>query len=102
MIDPPSRNSGSAFWTVKSSPLTLMSKILVEVLLGDRPERGELAAAGVGEQDVDPPVLLLDRRVEPVEVGQVRDVALHADDVPWPICFTASSSSAWRRPVMKT
>ena len=28
MIDPPSRNSGSAFWTVKSSPRTLTSKIL--------------------------------------------------------------------------
>ena len=24
MIDPPSVNSGKAFWTVKSSPLTLM------------------------------------------------------------------------------
>ena len=49
------------------------------MLLGDLAERGELRAAGVGEQDVDPPVLLPHRRVEPIEVGQLRDVALHAD-----------------------
>ena len=43
------------------------------------PSGANFAAAGVGEQDVDPPVFLLDRGVEPVEVRQLRDVALHAD-----------------------
>src|SRR5882762_6010362 len=39
------------------------------------------AHAGVGEEDVDPALLLLDDRVEPVEVLELGDVALHARDV---------------------
>jgi hypothetical protein len=52
---------------------------LVEVLLGDLSQWGELAATGVGEQHVHPPVLLLHRCVEPVEIGQVGHVAADPD-----------------------
>src|SRR5262245_39914894 len=52
------------------------------MLLGDLPDRGGPAHAGVGEDDVDVPLLLSYGRVEPVEVGQVRDVAPHGRDVP--------------------
>jgi hypothetical protein len=51
------------------------------VLLADRPERGDGADAGVGEQDVEAAVPLLHRVEQPVEVREVRDVAPHAGDV---------------------
>jgi hypothetical protein len=51
-------------------------------------------------KDVDAVGLLLDRFEELIEVFGLRDVALHAGGVA-PSCCTASSSSAWRRPVMK-
>ena len=71
-IDPPSFSSGSAFCTVKSVPFTLVSKVAGEVLLGDGAEREQVAAAGIGEEDVDLRVLLPDGVVEPVDVGEVR------------------------------
>jgi hypothetical protein len=49
------------------------------VLLGDLSQWGELAATGVGEQYVHSPVLLLHRRVQPVEIGQVGHVAADPD-----------------------
>ena len=48
------------------------------MVLRDVGERAELAAAGVGEQHVDAAGLLGDDGVEPVEVAEVRDVALDA------------------------
>ena len=63
-------------------PSTNSSTPAVEVLLGNLAERGELAAAGVGEQHVNPPMLLLHRRVESVEVGQIRHVPADPDRVP--------------------
>src|SRR5262249_44072327 len=54
---------------------------LVEVLLADRPERGQRQEAGVGEQDVESAVPLLHRGEQPVEVREVGDVARHAGDV---------------------
>ena len=78
MTDAPSFSSGSAFCTVNSMPLALLPNVCVEVLLGDLLQGGELAAAGVGEEHVDAPVVAGHGRVEPVQVGQVGDVALHA------------------------
>src|SRR5262249_32784538 len=54
---------------------------LVEVLLADRPERGQRQEAGIGEQHVEAALLLLDGGEQPVEVREVRDVALHAGGV---------------------
>src|SRR6202007_1664746 len=54
---------------------------LVEVLLGDLSERGQGWDAGVGEQDVEVALLLLDGGKQPDEVREVLDVAWHAGDV---------------------
>ncbi len=54
---------------------------LVEMRLGDGAQGGELAQTGVGEDDVDPLALRLDRLVEAIEVSQLGDVALDAGDV---------------------
>ena len=54
---------------------------LVEVFFGDLFERGELALAGAGEEDVDLALFALDGLVEAVEVGEIGGVALHAGDV---------------------
>src|SRR2546422_394410 len=50
----------------------------VELLLGDRAERRENAGAGIGEDDVDAPFLAPYRRIETVQVRELRDVPLHA------------------------
>src|SRR5262249_41157770 len=54
---------------------------VVEVVLRDRPERGQRQEAGVGEQDVDATLLPFHRGEQPVEVREVGDVARHAGDV---------------------
>jgi hypothetical protein len=46
------------------------------------PRGGQRRDTGVGEQDVEAALLLLHRGEQPVEVREVRDVALHAGDVP--------------------
>jgi hypothetical protein len=51
------------------------------VLLRDVPERRELTTARVGEEHVDATGLLLHRGVEPVEIGQIGDVAADTDRV---------------------
>ena len=81
MIEPPSRNSGSAFCTVNSSPLTLMLKIRSKCSSVIEPRGANSPTPGVGEHDVDVPLLPLHRLVKPVEVRQIRHVALHAGDV---------------------
>jgi len=42
-----------------------------EVLLADRPERGQRQEAGVGEQDVEAALLPLHGRQQPVKIRQV-------------------------------
>src|SRR5262249_25312554 len=54
---------------------------LVEVLLADRPERGQRQEARVGEQDGEAPLLPLRGRGQPLQVREVGDVARHAGDV---------------------
>ena len=44
---------------------------LVEVLLSDFAKRGELSRSCVGEEDIDLPLLLLYRRVQPIEIGWI-------------------------------
>ena len=44
--------------------------------LGDGAEGQHLAPARIGEEDVDASLLLLDGGVEPIEVGELRHVAL--------------------------
>src|SRR6202041_679791 len=49
----------------------------VDVLGGDLAELKLASHPGIGENDVKGPALLLHRRVESVEVGLIRDRALH-------------------------
>jgi hypothetical protein len=68
---------------------------------GDLAQRRELPEAGVGEEDVEVPLLTADRFVEAIQVRGLRDVALAP--LPFlPRLRTAWSSSCSRRPVMKT
>ncbi len=48
------------------------------MLLGDRSESQEVAAAGIGEQHVDRARLGLNDGEQAIEVGELRDVALDA------------------------
>ncbi len=81
MIEPPLRKSGSAFCTVKSSPFTFMSKVLSKCSSVIEPNGHEFAAASVGEDNVDVTFFPLDRRVQAIEVPELRDVTLNCGDV---------------------
>src|ERR1700720_1169517 len=76
MIEPPLPISGSAFWTVKIVPFTLVSKVSSMCSAVILPSLSGLPAP-VGEDDVEGSALGLHRRVESVEVGQIGDRALH-------------------------
>jgi hypothetical protein len=76
----PACEQGQRLLHREEQPLHVAVEGLVEVRLGDLPQRDELAAARVGEEDVDPALLLLDDRVEPIEVCQDRDIALDPGD----------------------
>ena len=78
MMEPPSFNSGRAFWTVNSAPFTLMLNSPVEMFLGDAAQGGKLSEACIGEDNVDSPPLRLDGFVEPIKVSQLGDVSLDA------------------------
>jgi len=54
---------------------------LVEVLFGDRSQRSKFAATGICEDDVEVPLLLLHRRVQPVKIREVGHIALHPGDM---------------------
>src|SRR5260221_9368162 len=51
------------------------------MLFGDSPKRNKFANAGVGENDVDSPVLFRDSLVKTIKVGEFGNVALHARNV---------------------
>ena len=51
------------------------------MLLRDRSKGDHPSAAGVGERNVNPALLLLHRGVRPIEICQLRDVTLNAGDI---------------------
>src|ERR1700675_3843351 len=51
------------------------------MFLGEGSQRSESAAASIGEDNINAACLLLDRRIQPVEVCKVRHVALNSGDV---------------------
>ena len=51
------------------------------MLLRDSAQWSETASAGVGENDIKVTFLFLDSRVEAIQVGEIRDIALHAKDI---------------------
>ena len=77
MIEPPWPISGSAFWTVKIVPFTLVSKVSSMCSAVILPSAKRASRPGIGEDDVEGSALGLHRRVESVEVGLIRDRALH-------------------------
>ncbi len=82
MIDPPSLNSGNAFWTVNSVPRTFRSKAASKCSSVISPSGRGLALASAREQDVDLALFPLDRIEEPVEVVEIGRVTAHAGHVP--------------------
>src|ERR1700730_2317242 len=83
MIEPPLPISGSAFWTVKIVPLHVDVKGFVNVLGGDLAKLKLASHPSIGEDDVEGFTLGLHLRVESVEVGLIRDRALHRAGI-WP------------------
>lgn len=76
-IDPPRRNSGSAFCTVKNVPRALIPEGLVEVLGCGLRERHRLDEASAGDDDVDAASLCFHGGPQTIEVSQLSDVSLN-------------------------
>jgi hypothetical protein len=57
-------------------------EVKVKEFLFHRTECSQLGNPGVGEDDIDLPVGLLDCLVQPIKVGQVGNVALYSDYFP--------------------
>src|SRR5262245_35288492 len=81
MIEAPSGSSGSAFCTVKSTPLHVDAEDRVVQLLGDRAQGRKLHDAGIGEDKVEPALLPRDLCEEAIEVAEVRHVSLDAGHI---------------------
>jgi hypothetical protein len=77
MIEPPSPISGSAFWTVKIEPLTLVSKISSRCSAVISPSGSWVPAPALAKTMSRVSALGLHRRVESVEVVEIGDRALH-------------------------
>ena len=77
MIEPPSPISGNAFMNREDRTLHIGVEGFVNVLGGDLAERKLASCPGIGEEDVEGSALGLHRRVQSVEVGQIRHRTLH-------------------------
>jgi len=77
MIEPPGPISGNAFLDREDRALHIGVEGFVNVLGGDLAERKRASRPGIGEDDIEASALGLHRSVEPVEVGLIRDRALH-------------------------
>jgi len=93
MTDAPLFRSGSDFCTVNSTPPGVDVEIVVEALDGDIGELHAVDGADIGDHQVDLAAIGCDLGVEPVEVLELPDVALHAGDVPADRGDVLSSSS---------
>src|SRR6266404_4040787 len=101
MIDAPWRSSGSAFCAVKSAPFTLIAKCWSNASSVISPKGAATAMAALANTMSRWPFFSFttaNRRSRSArfETSPCMPVMLV------PICFTAPSSSLWRRPVMNT
>src|SRR5882724_9037704 len=71
------------------------------MLFGDRPKGNKFGNAGVGENDIDPPLHFRDGLVKTIKVGEFGNVALNARNIA-PDRLHGLVEFFWRRPVMKT
>ena len=101
-IDPPSLNSGNAFWTVNSVPRVFRPKVASKLLLGNLAQWDGFARASARIQDVDPALFPLDRVEQTVEVVEIGCVAAHAGHVPADQLDGLVQRLLSLRPVMKT
>src|SRR4029077_19906224 len=65
----------------EQQPFHIGAEDRVEMLLGDRAERRVRGYTRIREHDVELALLALDLRKEPVEIGELCDVTLHAGDI---------------------
>ena len=100
-IEPPSLNSGSAFWTVNSVPRAFSEKAASNSVLGDFAERARLARPGACPQHVDRALFLLDGFEQSVQIVEVGRIGLHAGHVPADQ-FDGFIERVLPRPVMNT
>jgi len=68
MMTPPSLSSGKRFLNGKEQALDVDVEDLVEMLLRDGRPAGQKILRGVGENDIEMPFLLLDRRIESIQI----------------------------------
>ena len=71
MMTPPILKQRKRFLNGKEQALDVDVEDLVEVLLRNGAQRGKSSCAGVGENDIEMPFLLLDRRIEPIQIRQL-------------------------------
>src|SRR5438445_716468 len=101
MIEAPSRSSGSAFWTVKSAPLTLAPNVRSKSSSVMSPSGAASAMPAFAKRMSMRPLLSF-------TVANRRSRSESFETSPWtavtlrPISPAAASSSLLRRPVMKT
>ena len=77
MIEPPLAHQRQRLLDREDRTLHIGVEGFVNVLGGDLAERKRASRPGIGEDDVEGSALGLHRRVESVEVGLIRDRALH-------------------------
>ncbi len=69
------------------------------MLFGDTSEGSKFSKAGIGQNNMDSALHLINAVVQTIKVDPSSNVSLNAGYVA-ATAFTASSSSFWRRPVM--
>src|SRR6478609_4468609 len=82
MIDPKSFISGRALLHGKQGPTNVDVERIVKALLGNGAKwLTELAKSRTSKEDVNATLLLFDCLEQPIEVGEIAGIALHAGDV---------------------
>src|SRR5206468_4735993 len=76
-----SGNKGNAFWTVKSTPFTLVSNAEMYCSSVNRTEWSETASASICEDNVHAAFLFRDSSEQIVEITQLACVSYHAGNV---------------------
>jgi hypothetical protein len=80
-IEPPFFISGRAFWMVKNTPRALMLNVLSKYAGVAKSMEACSTKPGAGHDDIDASLFGRNGRKQPVEVSEVRDVALNGRHV---------------------
>jgi hypothetical protein len=82
MIDAPSGISGSAFYTVNSTPFDVDVENRIVQLLGDRSEGSVLGNPRIREENIESALLIPDLRIEAFQIVDIRYVSTHPARIP--------------------